>query len=517
MKDSQKALDQFMALFSGYENAHGQHELSGQPDENGKIKGRAATKGVGAGPEQYLHHLEGRGISLGLISLLVDNTCWFGAIDIDIQGEVKLKESIVALEKRVREMELPLVVCQSKSGGAHLYLFAEKPMPAKLIQSKLAEFAAKLGYGGCEVFPKQVMRVNEQDRGNWINIAYYGALSKEGTTRYAIRNGKPIPKLEDFLKYAYQMRYTAEALRDVKLNLSEEFSDGPPCLQHLATFGLEEGGRNNALTNIAIYLKKKYPDNWQDKVMEFNFSKVKPALSTSEVQQILKNVNRKDYFYTCKVPPIVNHCDKKLCAKREFGIAGGSGKAELFPIDHLTKCRSRQSVRWYVESQGHRIEVSTEELLSQSKMQLIFAEKFSIIVMTGKNADHLGHIKTLMEGSDEVEDPEDASAQGQFENLLDNYFSASRPARNRDEIIKGNSYIEEGKIYFRSEDLFNYLSVRHFRQEPHDIWMWLKQIGGESKQIKIKGKKVRVWSLPEPENFDNTKIDLPTEVDMETL
>lgn len=517
MKKDDKSLQQFMSLFCGYEHAHGQHELSGQPDENGKIKGRASTKGVGAAAEQYIAHLEGKGISLGLVPLLADNTCWFGAIDIDIQGEVKLKEKITVLEKRVRDLELPLVVCQSKSGGAHLYFFAEKPVNAKLLQGKLAEFAASLGYGGAEIFPKQIMRVNEQDRGNWINISYYGVDSKEGTTRYAIRNGKTIPKLEDFVKYALQMRYSAESLRDVKLKLSEEFGDGPPCLQHLATFGLEEGGRNNALTNIAIYLKKKYPDNWQDKTMEFNFSKVKPALSTSEVQQILKNVSRKDYFYTCKVPPIVNHCDKKLCAKREFGIAGGAGAGELFPVDNLTKCKSRDAVRWYIESQGHRIELSTDQLFDRAALQKIFAERFSIVIITGKPNEWLMRLKELVENCDEVDDPDDASEQGQFESLLDNFFTQSRPARNRDEIIKGNSYIEDGRVFFRANDLYSYLSARRFSHKPSQIWSWAVKLGATSKQMRIKGKNTWLWSLPQPEQYDATSIDLPRNIEMEEL
>lgn len=517
MKKGDKVLEQFAALFRGYEHAHGQHELFGQPDEHGKIKGRALTKSGGAGPEQYMAHLEGKGTSLGMIMLMADNTCWFGAIDIDVHGEVPLKETVEALEKRVRDMELPLVVCKSKSGGAHLYLFGSEPLPAKLIQSKLAEFAAALGYGGTEVFPKQIMRVNEQDKGNWINIAYYGAATKEGTTRYCVRNGKPIPKLEDFAKYANQMRQSAAALRDVKLKLDEEYNDAPPCLQHLATFGLDQGGRNNALTNFAVFFKKKFPDDWQDKTMQLNYKLVNPPLPQSEVSQILKNISRKDYFYTCKVPPICNHCDKKACAKRDFGIAQGAGNGELFPIDNLTKCVSKDSVRWYAESQGNRIELTTEQLFSPSDLQRVFAERFTTVIIIGKHKDWLTKLKELMETCDEVNDPDDASHQGQFENLLDNFFTASRPARNKDELIKGNSYIEGGRVYFRSEDLFQYLSVRRFSHTPHEIWMWMKQMGAKATQLKIKGKNIRVWSIPEPEKYEASHIDLPTEVEQEEL
>jgi hypothetical protein len=257
-KKQQTTIDKFMALFKGYEQAHGQHELSGKPDEHGKIKGRARTVGKGAGEPEYAAHLSGSGTSLGLIPLLEEDTCSFGAIDIDIQGEKKLNEPIDKLETRIRKLELPLVVCRSKSGGAHLYLFTTEPLPAKLVQAKLTSFAASLGYGGTEIFPKQVMRANQNDRGNWINIAYYGATSKAGTDRYCIRLGKSIRDLDEFVKYADLMRVDRETLEGHTVKLSILFQDGPPCLQHMATHGgFESGGRNISLTNVAIYYKKE--------------------------------------------------------------------------------------------------------------------------------------------------------------------------------------------------------------------------------------------------------------------
>lgn len=510
-----EAIERFRNLFRGFENAHGQHELFGTPDENGKVKGRAQTKGYGAGEKEYDNHLNGRGTSLGIIPLLADNTCWFGAIDIDIQGEKPLREKIEALEKRVRSLELPLVVCRSKSGGAHLYMFAEEPLAAQPLIAKLKEFAAALGYGGCEVFPKQATRVNEGDRGNWINIAYYGVLSKAGTDRYALKNGKPIKALEDFVKYAEMMRVDRKSLGKQEIKLSILFDDGPPCLQHLATFGFQEGGRNNSLYNIGVYLKKKSPDNWHDALHDMNQKLMKPPLDSTEVTQVIRNVDKKDYFYTCKQPPIANHCDKKLCAKRDFGITYGSD-GELFPIDNITKCTSKDSVRWYAEIASKRFELTTEQLLSPVLLQRIVLEKFSIVIIPGKQKEWILRVKELMETCDEVTDPDDASRQGQFENLVDNFFSNSKLARNKDELIKGNAYVENKRIFFRSEDLLNYLTIRRFQHQPHEVYMWLKQMGVNNGQMRIKDKMIKVWHLPEPDRFDTTTgIALPQEVEEE--
>jgi hypothetical protein len=510
------ALDRFMKLFCGYENACGQHTLNLEPDETGKVKGRGDTKGYGASEKEYLAHLTGKGASLGLVPLMKNDTCWFGAIDIDIVGPHKLRETIEKLEKRIRKMELPLVVCRSKSGGVHLYLFGSEPLRAKEFVAKLREIAAIIGYGGTEVFPKQITRVNDEDRGNWINIAYYGVNGKDGTDRYCIKNGKPIGKLNEFCDYAELCRIDNKALQKVDVKLSDLFSDGPPCLQHLATFGFQQGGRNTSLYNIGVYCKKKHPDDWHDVVREMNEKLMQPPMDDQEVSTILRNLGRKDYFYTCNEPPICDHCNKKDCAKREFGIAQGKDIGELFPIENLTKCMSKDSVRWYAENNGHRIELTSEQLLSPTLLQRVFLDRFSIVIIIGKQRDWVIRLKELMETCDTVHDPDDASRQGQFENLVDKFFSDSRPAKNKDELIKGNSFAEGGRIHFRSEDLLNYLNIRRFTHTPHEVWMWLKQMSGESKQLRVKDKMLRVWTLPEPTRFNNaTGIELPAEIEEE--
>ena len=511
--DLQRAFEQ---IFCGYEFAHGEHKLFSQPDASGKLKGDAKTVAVGAGSGEYYNHLHGLGTSLGVIPLLSDDSCWWGAIDIDIKGETALHESIEALEARVRKLELPLVVCRSKSGGAHLYLFGSHPIAAKVMQSKLTEFALSLGYGGCEIFPKQTTRVNEEDRGNWINIAMYGVLSEEGTTRYAVRNGKPLKDLETFIDYVEMMRVSQKSLSTTTIKLGADFQDGPPCLQYFATAGLSEGGRNIALLNVAIYFKLKNDNDWQDPIRKFNQEHMDPPLPASEVEQIINN-NRKDkkYRYLCKQPPLCNHCVKKICVKREFGVAFGNQTDNLFPLDNLTRCISKGSVRWYAEYEGCRVELTTDQLLSSKDLQKVFMERFAKVIIPGKFLDWQLKLQEMMQTCTDVIDPDDASRQGQFENLLDNFFSASRPARNKDELIKGNSYTEEGKVHFRSEDLLNYLNSRRFTHTPHEVWMWLKESGATAKQLRIKGKMIRVWALPEPSRFDGAEISLPTALEVE--
>jgi len=53
-------------------------------------------------------------------------------------------------------------------------LFCEEGASAVIATTYLANIAARLGISGCEIFPKQTGRVNEQNVGNWINLPYFG-------------------------------------------------------------------------------------------------------------------------------------------------------------------------------------------------------------------------------------------------------------------------------------------------------------------------------------------------------
>jgi hypothetical protein len=510
---SHDLIKQFMQILVGFEHGHGEHVLN-KVQANGKVKGDARTVPTGATFEHYSEHLLGTGTSLGLIPLLEDNTCFFGAIDIDIQGEVKLNETIEELERRVREKELPLVVCRSKSGGAHLYAFMSKPCSATLMQSKLTEFSIALGYGGCEVFPKQTLRVSEKDLGNWINIAMYGALSAEGTTRFAIRNGEHIQALDDFVRYAKSMQLTPRLLETATPKLSDLFADGPPCLQQIASNGLTEGGRNVTLTNVVIYLKKKYPEEWQDKLQEFNFEHVHPPLPAAELSQIRKNQQRKTYYYQCKQPPLCNHCDKKECLKREFGVVGGNdggGNDEniLFRADGLVIHQQGTSIQYMtLNVLGHTITMDPRAIRSPEEVAFAFLEQAHIVLMPFKKVDWLNKLAELMLTATIQQLPDDACESGQFYSLMD-VFLSQRPTHSKNELLKGNVYTENGHCYFRSRDLLTFLMQRRFDSKPAQVWKWVRGMDGNSDTMRIDGKNYRVWYVPEPERSNGGEFPLP--------
>ena len=155
-------MEKFKSIFLGLDIAYGQYQ-PGERGENGKQKGKAFICRGDVRDPLWSAHLEGKGPALGIIPITQNNDCRWGCIDID-----EYNFDHLSLIQSIRKLNLPLIVCRSKSGGAHVFLFTKENIPASLMQSKLKEIAIVLGHEGCEIFPKQTeILVERGDTGNF--------------------------------------------------------------------------------------------------------------------------------------------------------------------------------------------------------------------------------------------------------------------------------------------------------------------------------------------------------------
>ena len=175
-----------------------------------------------------------------------------------------------------------------------------------------------LGLQGCEIFPKQT-QLAADEVGNWLNMPYFEMAH---TNRYAIIDGQKL-SLQEFLTHAEDQALSKAELLNWQPRMTEdpdgEFSEAPPCLKNLIQVGFPEGSRNNALFNMGVFARLKYPDNWRAKVEEYNLRFMTPG-SRAEVKGIIKSLEKKDYRYKCSDVPLAPVCNKETCRFREFGI-----------------------------------------------------------------------------------------------------------------------------------------------------------------------------------------------------
>ena len=144
-------LDKFINIFEGSYSAYGQTRKTEEFDERGKHKTKSFIIKKSPTKQMFQEHLNGKEPALGIIPINEENKCKWACIDIDLYNGFDHKELI----RKIKQQEFPLIVCRSKSGGAHVFLFSDDFVPAVLFRNKLKEMAAKLGYANAEIFPKQ--------------------------------------------------------------------------------------------------------------------------------------------------------------------------------------------------------------------------------------------------------------------------------------------------------------------------------------------------------------------------
>ncbi|MGV3553200.1 primase-helicase family protein [Rhizobium sp.] len=177
--DSQSDAARMFRLFEGLDTHHGYFDHTKAKASRGKPKveiGKHART-VKSPPNLFLwqRHIDGE-YSLGVCPVRSDGTSSWWTIDIDNYLDLSHRD----LAKRIADVGLPLLVCKSKSGGAHVFLFLAEPAKAADVRCHVEAMLAILGLPDTtEIFPKKDM----PDGSGWLNMPYFDT---ERGHRYAV-------------------------------------------------------------------------------------------------------------------------------------------------------------------------------------------------------------------------------------------------------------------------------------------------------------------------------------------
>ncbi len=492
-----------MTLFRGWDKNYGIYKLTGEMSPQGKAQGQAKSLAGNLTVELWHDHLVGIQ-GLGVIPITDKSEVMFAAIDVD---EYPL--DLTAIAMNVKQLNLPLIPCRTKSGGVHLYLFLKEWAPAKIVQQRMREMAAELGYGTSEIFPKQVTILAERgDVGQWINMPYFDAGRTE---RYAVdEHGKKM-SLEVFLRYAQQRRITAEELVAAPIGKEKKqlLKDGPPCLNHLASVGFAPGTRNNGMFNLGVYAQKVDPDNWQNLIVDYNKRFFDPPLSPSEISGVIKSLNKgKGYNYTCKQQPIVSHCQLTKCRTCKFGI--GIMGVGMPKYGTLCKVDTKPPI-WFVDVEGGgRMEMETKDLHNIRDYQLRCIEAHNIMPPLVKNELWNEVIQKLLDDVTIVEMPKEATPEGQVWLALDDFCTSRVQGKEPGDLLLGKPFTKNKLTYFRLKDFMAFLERNKFKDWGlRHVANFIRKSGGENVQFNVKGKCVQAYSIPEFSKHENEESPLP--------
>jgi len=485
-------------IFHGSSRAHGSFMVENS-SLGQKTQGKAKTiKTIGASVKHWQQHLEGKE-GLGIIPIDEENSVKWGAIDIDVYSL-----NLEKLVSKIEEFKLPLVVCRSKSGGAHVFCFLQEKAPAADMQDKLREISAGLGYGGVEIFPKQrEVLVERGDIGSWLNMPYFEG---DESLRYGFNPEGKALSLENFIKFIEKRAITHEELIELEVPILDDIKDGPPCLQVLLKQGFPKGTRNNGLFNVGVYLKKSDPENWQTEIEEYNRKYVHPPLPAQEVLTLIGTLKKKEYNYKCSDEPIKSYCNVAKCRGCKFGVGGGNATPTF---SSLAKLDTKPPL-WFLSINDKRLELNTEQLQNQLKFQRACMEVLNMMPPKIQDRAWQALIQSLMDsGMEIIEVSDDVTIEGQFMELLESFCTDMAQANTRDEILLGKPYTEEGKTYFRIKDLKDYLGKHRFTDmQTNQIASKLRDLKAEHKFWNIKGRGTNVWYINEFNYSEETKEGL---------
>ena len=110
----------FAVIFDGLKSAYGVYSVD-RKKANGKSVGKAMLIREERTTRLWEKHLAGGGDALAIIPINEDNKVKWGCLDVD---EYPLDHKL--LVEKIRRLKIPMVVCRSKSGGAHCYVFVSE-------------------------------------------------------------------------------------------------------------------------------------------------------------------------------------------------------------------------------------------------------------------------------------------------------------------------------------------------------------------------------------------------------
>ena len=480
-------LERFKNIFEGLDYAHGAFVKQVTSLPEAKTQGKSFVIKTAVVDSIWQKHLDGVEPRLGIFPVTAKNLCKWACIDIDIYTY-----DYETLLKKIIDKKLPLIMFRSKSGGAHIFLFSIKFVPAEQMQYAINKCAAILGVKDIMdcVYPKQTKILAERgDVGNYLNLPYFNTRH---ASCYAYK--------EDFTKASIQEffeMYDKVALKDIETFINEPpplpskiksknlkdsnpYLEAPPCLLALIEEKIKKGERDDALLNFGIFYKKSHeafldkdgrPHTWENLLVEANRRYFEPPLTHDDVNKIIKTL-QKDYKYTCQKPVIKRVCNPKLCITRKYGIGSGEQVSEAKDVlGDITEYTSRPP-RFFLDVQPAdleksrvRVEVDFNTLRKKDPFYDAVGNQASVWLPDMKSHLYNELMKEKFDERSFEEAPDEADETYEFKELFNEFLEAVNAYDQRKFLLDNVNYFdpETNALEFNLNVFSKFLKAREYK------------------------------------------------------
>jgi hypothetical protein len=492
----------FIEFFTGLSRNFGECKLTNAKvnPETGKLEipdKDYAWSGRLIQDSDYLEHLNGNA-SIGIQPCNDDGKVIFGAIDVDVYKNFDIPK----LLKTIQDLDIPIIPVKSKSGGFHLYIHFEHYVSAAFARQFLKNLLYTLKLGPkTEIYPKQT---NVEGRvGNFINIPYFGKKERVAVNP---QTGEDF-SFEQYIQVVEANRKTEKELKSFmdKLTGSElsggpkEFIDGPPCLQQLSKEKLEDG-RDRFLYNYMVFAKKKYSDDWEDKVRfaAREYFKNDGKWDDKKVEQKIKSWNATESGYTCDDGVITLKCMEDICHKRKFGkstdaVMEWPNFSSLTKIDfdepefELTVSHRDKNGDELSEQMSFK---KGDALLVQTDFRKQVATQLGIFLPKIKDRDYSLVMKVLFDNIEKQKPPVGTTNKEKLFRYLKEYIHQV-PATSHASFASGATLKKDDMCYFVYERFYDFLRRKDWKIDDSKtgsyIKKWFKAEFGKKKRYPKSG------------------------------
>ena len=199
-----------------------------------------------------------------------------------------------------------------------------------------------------------------------------------------------------------------------------------------------------------------------------------------------------------------DHCDKKLCRTRKFGI----GTQLLFPQLSDLQIVKLDPPIYRLNVDGERVELKSEQLQEQRLFARACMDQIYKYPPKLKPKDYDILVQTLLENKELVDAPAGASKLEQLSQHLENYCtSRTAEGSTKEDMESGNVWNKDKYHHFIFSEFYHKFLHRHKWIEKYDITiLWLlEHCNCEHVRMTIGKKKLSVIKLPE---FEKEQIKI---------
>lgn len=470
---------QLYELFRGAETRHGTYDparlrLVGSKMEMKDAEGQG-PRDVKAPPtvDLWERHLDGLS-PLGISPLREDGLCRWGVVDIDEYDGFDLTD----LARRILQNNLPLILTKSKSGGGHVWLFADDWISQSKMNAALVAIAGRLGYSDAETYPPA------SGTGNWINMPFWEG---DKSSRCGIKPSGLAMTVAEFINAAQASRTSAQAIELLANKGRAAFSSRAHkrLAERCAEIVALTDGRKRALHDSAFYLGKYV---------------LKGQVEAAEVEErlIAAGVASGVAFIEAELQ-VQNGLKGRI--KKQAGTNGDDADAEFdrfADIEKIVILTGGEENLWRITVADYGEVIMPSRIAFRSEQfNLRCAEELHVAfrqLSKDKWADRLN--AALLVAETEAL-PRDETVEGIFFDALQAFCTDRHRGAEVEETLLGKPVVddESGRTYFRFADFRAFLvEIRHgmFKgMTGHSIGRMLGAIGQEGVDVGKTTKKLK--------------------------